>query len=59
MAERWGVFRDLSEGVHIKVRCRDISDSESLWALVASLATGGALSDLDVLRSDFEITEYT
>ena len=52
-AERLGLFRDLSEGVSVKVRRRGASDGESLWALAASLAAGGgALSDLDVLRSD-------
>ena len=52
-AERLGLFQDLSEGVRIKVRRRGASDGESLWALVASLAAGGgALSDLDGLRSD-------
>ena len=53
MAERLGLFRDLSEGVRIKARRRGTSDGESLRALVASLAAGGgALSDLDILRAD-------
>ena len=52
-AERLGLFGDLAEGVSVKVRRRGASDGESLWALVASLATGGgALSDLDGLRAD-------
>ncbi len=52
-AGRLGLFKDLSEGVRVKVRRRGASDCESLWALVASLASGGgALCDLDALRAD-------
>ena len=52
-AERLGLFKDLSEGVRVKVRRRGASDCESLWALVASLSSGGgSLCDLDALRSD-------
>ena len=40
-AERLGLFKDLSEGVRVKVRRRGASDCGSLWALVASLASGG------------------
>ena len=37
----------------MKVRNRGASDTEILWAIVASLARGhGALSDLDALRAD-------
>ena len=52
MAERLGLFKDLSEGVRVKVRRRGASDCESLWALVASLASGGgSLCDLDAPSS--------
>ena len=52
-ARRFGVFELLDEAVSVKVRNRDASDAETLWAIVASLARGhGALSDLDALRAD-------
>lgn len=42
-AERLGVFKDLPEGVRIKVRRRVALDSEPFRELLASLAAGGEL----------------
>ena len=53
MARHLDLFRALADAVRVKSRCRGPSDSATLWALIASLASGGgALSDLDALRSD-------
>ena len=52
MADRLGLPRALSS-VSVKQRARGVSDAETLWSLIASLAAGnGALSDLDALRGD-------
>ena len=52
-ARRLDLFRALADAVSVKTRCRGPSDSATLWTLIASLASGGgALSDLDALRSD-------
>ena len=52
-ARHFGLFELLDEAVSVKVRNRGASDTEILWAVVASLARGhGALSDLDALRAD-------
>ena len=52
-ARQSGLFELLEEAVSVKVRNRGASDTETLWAIIASLARGhGALSDLDALRAD-------
>ena len=52
-ARRLGLFRVLADAVSVKSRCRGLSDSATLGALIAVLDSGGgALSDLDALRSD-------
>ena len=52
-ARHFGLFELLDEAVSVKVRNRGASDTETLWAIIASLARGhGALSDLDALRAD-------
>ncbi len=52
-ARRFGLFELLEEAVSVKVRNRGASDTETLWAVIASLARGhGSLSDLDALRAD-------
>ena len=43
-AERLGLFKDLAEGVRVKVRRLGASDGESLWALAASLAADAGAS---------------
>lgn len=53
MARQTGLLQSLSNAVRLKRRQRGASDSDMLWSLIASLATGnGALSDLDALRAD-------
>ncbi|MDE0225404.1 MAG: transposase [Gammaproteobacteria bacterium] len=52
-ARRFGLFELLDAAVSVKVRNRGASDTETLWAIIASLARGhGALTDLDALRAD-------
>ena len=52
-ARHFGLFELLDEAVSVKVRNRGASDSETLWAIIASLARGhGVLSGLDALRAD-------
>lgn len=52
-ASRFGLFELLDNAVSVKRRRRGASDTETLWAIIASLACGnGALSDLDALRDD-------
>ena len=52
-APRFGLFELLDDAVSVKVGSRGPSDTETLWAMIASLARGhGALTDLDALRAD-------
>jgi len=52
-ARQFGLFALLDTAVSVKVRNRGASDTETLWAIIASLARGhGALTDLDALRAD-------
>ena len=50
---QFGLFALLDKAVSVKVRNRGASDTETLWAIIVSLARGhGALTDLDALRAD-------
>jgi len=52
-AEQTGLVNLLTSHIKIKKRQRGASDSEMLWSLVASLASGhGHLSDVDALGCD-------
>ena len=52
-ARQFGLFALLHTAVSVKDRNRGASDTETLRAIIASLARGhGALTDLDALRAD-------
>ena len=52
-ARQFGLFELLDTAVSVKVRNCGATDTETLWAIIASLARGhGALSDLDALHAD-------
>src|SRR5690554_3822618 len=53
LARETGLLEQIAQRIRLKQRRRGASDAETLWSLVASLASGnGALSDLDALRQD-------